>query len=116
MIIYRERNAAAITPKEIVHMATTEAAKALGRDDIGSLEVGKKADLIALNTKDIGFVPFCGQDFYTQLVYSVSGLSVTDTMVEGKWLMRDKELVTLNLDDCSNLSERATEELIRRMK
>jgi len=116
LIIYRERNAAAITPKEIVHMATTEAAKALGRDDIGSLEVGKKADLIALNTKDIGFVPFCGQDFYTQLVYSVSGLSVTDTMVEGKWLMRDKELVTLNLDDCSNLSERATEELIRRMK
>ncbi|MGD1815762.1 MAG: amidohydrolase family protein [Pleomorphochaeta sp.] len=115
LIIHREQDASVITPKEIVHMATTEAAKALGRDDIGTLDIGKKADLIALDTRDIGFVPFCGQDLYTQLVYSVSGLSVTDSMVEGKWLMRNKELTTLDLEYCSNLAENATKELIRRM-
>mgnify|MGYP001182241757 CR=1 FL=1 len=112
----REHDVNAITAKELVYMATIKGAKALGLEhEIGSLEVGKKADLIALDLRDPGFIPICGQDWYTQLVYSVSGMSVTDSLVDGKWLMRDRQLLTVDMDEAMQNSENATSELIKRM-
>lgn len=82
---------------EIVSMATVEGARALGlADKIGSIEVGKRADLISLDLDDIGWAPDGGLDPYTAMVYSVSGLSVRDSMVEGRWLMRDSRLLTVD--------------------
>lgn len=116
LIIHREQDVRAITAKDLVAIATRGGARAIGREaDLGSLEVGKKADLIALDMHDIGWGPLCGQDYYTQLVYSVSGMSVTHTMVDGKWLMKDRELLTLDYDVCAASLEGATVELLRRM-
>ncbi len=116
LIIHREQDVQAINPKELVTMATLGGAKALGKEkEIGSLEAGKKADIIALDMDDIGWGPLCGQDFYTQLVYSVSGMSVSHSMVDGVWLMKDKHLQTLDMGECSRNLEIATSTLLARM-
>jgi 5-methylthioadenosine/S-adenosylhomocysteine deaminase len=78
-------------------MATLGGARALGlADEIGSLEAGKKADLIALDLDEIGWSPSGGQDVYAALVYSVTGQHVRDVMVDGHWLFRDNQWTTLD--------------------
>ena len=66
---------------------------------IGALTVGRKADLIVLDQTGIGWTPFPANDPFTALVYSVNGLQVTDTMVDGKWLLRDRQWTTLDYAD-----------------
>ena len=83
--------------RKIIEMATLGGARALGlQDEIGSLEPGKKADLIALDLDEIGWGPTGGQDPYTALVYSVTGQHVRDVMVNGRWLFRDNRWLTLD--------------------
>jgi 5-methylthioadenosine/S-adenosylhomocysteine deaminase len=68
----------------------------------GSLEVGKRADMIIVNTSPIHNSPRFRRDpnnAYAQLVYASKSTDVTDVMVNGKWLMRDHNLLTLNQDD-----------------
>jgi 5-methylthioadenosine/S-adenosylhomocysteine deaminase len=116
LIIHREQDVKAITPKKLVAMATRDGAKALGLEkETGSLEAGKYADLIALDMDDIGWAPFAGQDYYTQLVYSVSGYSVTHSMVGGNWLMRDRQLLTVPYREYVRRMEADVVELKRRM-
>jgi 5-methylthioadenosine/S-adenosylhomocysteine deaminase len=117
LIIHREGDVKAVTPKQIVSLATREGAKALGKwNEIGSIEPGKCADIIALDMGDIGWAPFAGQDYYTQLVYSVSGHSVTHSMAGGQWLMKDRKLLTLNYRDYVERMEADVRELLRRME
>lgn len=97
LMSYREELPDAIPAGEIVEMATMGGARALGLEaEIGSLEPGKCADLIALDANAIGWTPRNAQDIYTALVYSVSGLSVCDVLVGGEFLLREGELLTLN--------------------
>jgi 5-methylthioadenosine/S-adenosylhomocysteine deaminase len=92
-----ERRPNAIPTRAIVEMATLGGARALGlEDEIGSLEAGKQADLIALDLGEIGWAPLEGQDVYTALVYSVTGMHVRDVMVAGRWLYRDGAWTTID--------------------
>ncbi len=94
---YREKRPGALSAREVVDMATAGGAKALGlADEIGELAAGKKADLIVLDQNGIGWTPFGANDPFTALVYSVSGLQVSDTMVDGQWLLRNRDWTTLN--------------------
>lgn len=78
-------------------MATMGGARALGLEDkIGSLEIGKQADIIALKRDEIGWGPHGAQDIFTALVYSISGMHVTDVMVDGRWLYRNSDWTTLD--------------------
>lgn len=116
LIMNREHDVKAITAFDMVKMATIDGAKAIMmEDELGSLEKGKLADMIALDLSDPGWVPFCGQDYYTQLVYWVSGMSVTDSMVNGRFLMRDRTLLTIDYGKVASDVEKATAELKRRM-
>ncbi|HEX2905215.1 MAG TPA: hypothetical protein VHO69_00035, partial [Phototrophicaceae bacterium] len=45
---------------------------------------------------EIGWTPLPANDPFTALVYSVNGLHVTDTMVDGHWLLRDRQWLTLD--------------------
>jgi 5-methylthioadenosine/S-adenosylhomocysteine deaminase len=68
----------------------------------GSLEVGKRADLIIVDTSPIHNSPRFRRDpnnAYAQLVFASKSTDVTDVMVNGKWLMRDHNLLTLNEAD-----------------
>jgi 5-methylthioadenosine/S-adenosylhomocysteine deaminase len=111
------RDAAAIPTRAILEMATLGGARALGKEkEIGSLEVGKKADLIALDLDEIGWSPRAGQDIYTALVYSVTGQHVRDVMVDGRWLFRDNQWLTVDFKAARDELEYQHSELMKRIK
>ena len=84
-------------------MATRMGAQALHIGDItGSLEPGKRADLILVNTSPVHNSPRFRRkpnSAYAQLVFASKSTDVTDVMVNGKWLMREYKLLTLNEND-----------------
>jgi len=108
---------AAIPTRSILEMATLGGARALGREkEIGSLEIGKKADLITLDLDEIGWSPLGGQDIYTALVYSVTGQHVRDVMVNGEWLFRDNRWLTVDFKVARRELEHQHTELMKRIK
>jgi len=111
------RDPAAIPTRSILEMATLGGARALGKEkEIGSLEIGKKADLIALDLDEIGWSPRGGQDIYTALVYSVTGQHVRDVMVNGRWLFRDNRWLTVDFNAARHDLEHQHTELMKRIK
>ena len=90
-------------------MATRMGAEAIQVGAIaGSLEVGKRADLILVDNSRVHNSPRFKREpeaIYSQLVYSTHASDVSDVMVNGTWLMRDHKLLTLNETDL--LSEAA---------
>ena len=111
------RDPAAVPTRSILEMATMGGARALGKEgEIGSLEIDKKADLIALDLDEIGWSPHGGQDFYTALVYSVTGQHVRDVMVNGRWLFRENQWLTVDFTKARAELERQHSELMKRMK
>ena len=85
----------ALDAKSVVEMATIEGAKALHMDkEIGSLEVGKKADIILIGLDEPNAVPMF--DVYSQLAYALKGSDVETVVIGGRVVMRDKKLLTLN--------------------
>ncbi|MEO3384670.1 amidohydrolase [Mesorhizobium sp. CAU 1741] len=80
--------------KEVIRMATMEGARVLGMDEhIGSLEAGKQADLIRIDLSAPRMQPI--YDHYSTLVFATMPGDVRDVMVAGQWLMRGREVVTL---------------------
>ncbi len=81
-------------------MATRQGAQAMHMDDItGSLEPGKRADLILVDNRRIHNAPFFRRDpnaAYAQIVYASKATDVSDVMINGQWVMRGRELLTLN--------------------
>jgi 5-methylthioadenosine/S-adenosylhomocysteine deaminase len=76
----------------VLRMATIEGARALGLDRItGSLEVGKKADIIVIDTHKPHLTPMYHPA--SHLVYSVGGSDVTTSVVNGRLLMQDRKLL-----------------------
>lgn len=114
---HREGQPGAVTARQIVRMATLGGAKGMGlQDRIGSLEVGKAADLITIDEAAIGWAPRAGQDVYTALVYALSGLSVRDSMVAGQWLLRDGQWLTVDYPAACATLESHRRELQSRIK
>jgi len=95
---------------QTLEMATRMGANALHIGEItGSLEPGKKADLILVDISPLHNSPRFKRDpksIYSQLVYASKSSDVTDVMVNGRWLMRDREFTTI---DESNLYQHAND-------
>ncbi len=86
------RNRSAFPAAEIVKMATIEGARALGlHRETGSLEPGKEADLVLVETDSPNMFPV--YDPYAALVYSAQAHNIRDVYAAGKCLVRDKKLV-----------------------
>ena len=83
-------------------MATRLGARALHLGDVtGTIEPGKRADLILVDLTPIHNVPRFRRDpdgIYAQLVYAAKSQDVSDVMVNGQWLMRDRLLLTLDAE------------------
>ncbi len=78
-----------------VEMATIRGARALGMEkEIGSLEAGKRADLISIRLDRPNAVPL--YNVYSQMVFALKGEDVEDVMVNGKLLVKDGQSLTLN--------------------
>lgn len=82
----------------VLRMATIQGARALGLQDItGSLEIGKKADVIVIDTHKPHLTPI--YNAVSHLVYAASGNDVTHSVINGKLVMEDRKLLTLDLDE-----------------
>src|ERR1700675_4451611 len=85
----------ALGAKSVVEMATIEGAKALHMEkQIGSLETGKKADIILIGLDEPNAVPM--YDVYAQLAYALKSSDVETVVIGGRVVMRNKKLLTLN--------------------
>lgn len=85
-----------ISAYDILKMATIEGAKVLGlENEIGTLEPGKKADMIFIKTDKLHMCP--ANDICANLVYSSNGADVETVMIDGKVIMQNRKM--LNLDE-----------------
>jgi 5-methylthioadenosine/S-adenosylhomocysteine deaminase len=80
---------------DILKMATIDGAKVLGMEDqIGTLEPGKKADMIFIKTDKIHMCP--ANDVCYNLVYSSNGADVESVMIDGKIIMQNRKMINLD--------------------
>ncbi len=99
----RENNPIALPAWQALLMATRMGADAMHIGHLtGSIEAGKRADLILVEINTLHNSPRFRRDpngIYAQLVYAGKSTDVTDVMVNGRWLMQDKQLLTIKLPD-----------------
>lgn len=92
-------------------MGTIEGAKALGLDsEIGSIEVGKKADIILIDTNSANMVPD-SSSLSSNIIYSANGSNVDTTICNGKILMENKKLTVLDEQEIFEKAKIAIKEL-----
>jgi 5-methylthioadenosine/S-adenosylhomocysteine deaminase len=85
----------ALKAKAVVEMATIDGARALHMEkEIGSLEAGKKADLILIGLDEPNAVPM--YDIYAQIAYALKGSDVETVVIGGRVVMLDKKLLTVD--------------------
>jgi len=91
-------DASVMGPRDALLMATREGAAALGLDDVGSLDVGKRADLVRLDIDDPAFVPVTNQhELISHLAWSGGSRHVTDVWVQGRQVVADRECLTIDM-------------------
>jgi 5-methylthioadenosine/S-adenosylhomocysteine deaminase len=84
-----------ISAQEAFEMATIRSAQALHLDrEIGSIEVGKRADLVIIERDDLHQIPL--YNVYSDLVYATKAAEVLTVIINGKTVMRDRKLLTLD--------------------
>lgn len=100
----------ALPAKDALAMATIGGARALHLGHlIGSLEPGKRADLAVVDVKDLHLSPrfdLSQENVYSRLVYAAKSTDVRHVMVDGRWLMRDRALLTVSQEDVMNEVQR----------
>ncbi len=96
---------------ESIEMATIKGAQALSLDsEIGSIEVGKKADIILIDTNSPNMVPD-SSSLSSNIIYSANGSNVDTTICNGKILMENKKLTVLDEDEIYAKAKQAIKEL-----
>lgn len=81
--------------EQMLSMATIESAKAMHKErELGSLEAGKKADIVILDCNSVQAQPMFNP--YSQVIYSLGGRAVRDVVINGEIVLRDKNLTTLD--------------------
>jgi cytosine/adenosine deaminase-related metal-dependent hydrolase len=103
-----------LVPAEtVLEMATINGAKALGLDaEIGSLEIGKKADFVAIDMRKVHLQPYYSP--VSAVVYSVTGGDVSMTVVDGKIVVENGKLVAMNEEEVWKEAEKRGHEVVER--
>ena len=100
-----------LTSDEAITMATIKGAEALGlENEIGSIEVGKKADIILIDTNSANMVPD-SSSLSSNVIYSANGSNVDTTICNGKILMENKKLTVLDEQEIYDKARNAIKEL-----
>jgi 5-methylthioadenosine/S-adenosylhomocysteine deaminase len=96
----------------VLRMATIEGAKALGMEAlIGSLEEGKKADIIVVDVKKPHLTPMYNP--YSHLVYAARGNDVVHAIINGKLVMEGRKLLSLELDEIMERAREKSRDVLR---
>jgi 5-methylthioadenosine/S-adenosylhomocysteine deaminase len=99
----------AVPAMEALKMGTVEGAKSIWLDDVGTLEPGKKADFIAVNIDQPHFYP--KTNYISHIVYAASAKDVTDVCIDGQWVVRGGECVTLDEEKIKYEAQKCFERL-----
>lgn len=103
----------ALSAEDVLRMATLGGAELLGLgDEVGSLEKGKRGDVIVVDGRAPHLRPKA--DPYTTLVYAAEAADVKHVFVDGQWLVRDQKLVRADVDDILDEAEREMDALVPR--
>jgi cytosine/adenosine deaminase-related metal-dependent hydrolase len=102
-----------VTAEEALWMATRGGARCLGRDDIGSLEAGKCADLVLVDTRRLSYAG-ASSDLVAALVFSPFPAPVDTTMVNGRVVVESGELVGVDVPALVEKADAIAEGLLRR--
>jgi len=98
----------------VLKMATIEGARSLGLQDItGSLEIGKKADVIIIDTHKPHLVPVYNP--VSHIVYSAQGSDVQDVIVNGLILIKDRKFLTVDLENIIEKVNKLSERIKKRL-
>lgn len=115
---FNRSDATAMPCQTMWQMATRGSAQALGmQQQIGSLEAGKQADIILVDLDQPHLWPLIQgkySNLIEHLVYSASAADVTHTIVAGKVLMADRQVLTLDIAEVRQAVEEATQHLLQR--
>jgi 5-methylthioadenosine/S-adenosylhomocysteine deaminase len=97
----------------VLEMATMNGARAMGmQKEVGSIEVGKRADLVLIDLKKPHLVPY--GDVVSNIVYSAMGSDVDTVLVDGRVLLRGGKALTLDERKIVDEAEKHQKELISR--
>jgi 5-methylthioadenosine/S-adenosylhomocysteine deaminase len=95
----REGDAAVLGVEDALRMATSEAATAVGRDDLGALTPGRRADMIRISLEHVAYDPVHSPaDVVSHLVWAGSARDVTDVWVGGVQVVADRVVLTIDLE------------------
>ena len=110
------RDPTVLPAEQVLRLATAGSARVLGLADlVGSLEVGKAADLAVVDLGAAHLHPLFtegGGNVVEQLVWAAHGSDVRHTVVDGRVLMEDRRLLTLDLDEVVDLADREARHLL----
>jgi 5-methylthioadenosine/S-adenosylhomocysteine deaminase len=101
----------AMSARTVLRMATCEGAHTLGMEgETGSLQPGKKADILIIGLDEPHLTPLYNE--YSQLVYAVNGADVDTVLINGRVVMRDRKLLTIDEGEAM----RRVNEIARRVR
>ncbi|HVG35057.1 MAG TPA: amidohydrolase [Pyrinomonadaceae bacterium] len=101
-----------VTALEAFELATLRGARALHLErEIGSIETGKRADLVLVDLDDLNQTPL--YNIYSHLVYATKADDVSTVIVEGRVLMRDRKLLTLNEEEIKRRARTFREKILK---
>jgi 5-methylthioadenosine/S-adenosylhomocysteine deaminase len=101
-----------ISAQQAFELATIRGAQALHLEkEIGSLEVGKRADLLVINRDTLNQIP--AYNIYSDLVYATKAADVETVIINGRLVMRDRRLLTLNETKVKNDARAFRDKIIK---
>jgi 5-methylthioadenosine/S-adenosylhomocysteine deaminase len=108
------KNPTIMPAEKVLEMATIEGAKALlWENEIGSIDVGKKADLSIISLKKPHLCPVYNEA--SHLVYAVKASDVETVIINGRIVMENRRLTTLNIDKVMNMVKKAKNNLLSKL-
>jgi 5-methylthioadenosine/S-adenosylhomocysteine deaminase len=105
-------NPTAMSARSVLRAATIRGAKLLGLETlIGSIEEGKRADIILIDMNQPHLTPV--YNYYSHLVYAARGADVKTSIINGKIVMKDKKLLTIDLPKTLNAVNQIAEQIAK---
>ncbi len=105
-------DASVMSAQKVFDLCTIDAARCLQRDDLGSIEVGKTADLAVVDLHHPHSTPFYPENVLSHLVYNCRGSDVKVTIVNGEIVMRDRKVHNIDEEDVIEKVQRIVKEIL----